>query len=225
LVIREFQSQLTHRPRQYALYVPPDYNDSPRRWPLILFLHGAGERGDDVQLLLKHGPLKEALLRKDFPFLVVAPHCPAPQAGAPSLSITWTDAAGDALAALADVEAHYRVDPTRIYLTGLSLGGFGSFYLAAEHPGRFAAVAPICGGGEAARVKAYEGTPFWIFHGMQDRVVPPNRSVEMADTMRAFGQDVKLTTYPDLGHDAWTVTYENDELYAWFLSHRRPKKD
>ena len=111
-----------------------------------------------------------------------------------------------------------------MYLTGLSMGGFGSFAYAAKHPGVFAAVVPICGGGDAAVADKYKGTPFWIFHGEKDSVVPVNRSVEMADAMKAMGVDVKLTLYPEANHDSWTETYANEEVYSWMLSHRLPKK-
>lgn len=224
-VKESFESSFTHKTRQYGMFVPKKYNDSGRKWPLIFFLHGAGERGDNVDLVLKHGPLKEALLREDFPFLVAAPQCPEPAKGAPPLSITWPQNEEDLLRILKEVETKYRVDTSRVYLTGLSLGGFGSFYMAEKYPDMWAAVAPICGGGEAAKVKAYLNTPFWVFHGKKDTVVPFNRSVEMVDAMKAAGhKDVKITLYPEATHDSWTATYQNDELYSWFLSHKLGKK-
>src|SRR6185312_957721 len=122
----------------YLLYLPEGYSaDSTQRWPLILFLHGAGERGTNVWLVAKHGPPKIDTTMTNFPFIVVSPQCPDGKA--------WSD---DVLLALLDqVEAKYRVDTHRVYLTGLSLGGFGTWSLGLHHPERFAAIAPICGGG------------------------------------------------------------------------------
>jgi predicted peptidase len=224
-VARSYKSELKGATRQYGLYVPPEYNRTRRKFPLILFLHGAGERGDDVELVKKHGPIKVALEREEFPFVVVAPQCPAPEAGEGRLSVTWTQAEADVLKVLDEVMRDYRVDPTRVYLTGLSLGGFGSFHLAAKYPARWAAVAPICGGGDPAQADAYRSTPFWVFHGLKDTVVPPSRSREMVESMRAMGNpSVKFTTYPEAGHDSWTQTYASDELYIWFLAQRLPRK-
>lgn len=225
-VTHTFDSQLTGKPRDYGVVVPKEYNNSRRAWPVIFFLHGAGERGDDINLVLKHGPLKEALQRSDFPFIAVGPQCPRPAQGQPSLSMRWDQSEQDLLTILEDVKSKYRVDETRIYLTGLSLGGYGSFLMAAKHPDLWAAVAPICGGGDPSLAKAYLGKPFWVFHGEKDRVVPVARSREMVESMKSMGHDdVKLTIYPEADHDSWTETYQNDELYAWFLSHRlEPKK-
>lgn len=223
-VKRTFPSILTGKPRAYGMFVPPEYNESKRKWPVILFLHGIGERGDDIELVKKHGPLKVAMMGSKFPFLVVAPQCPKPEKGEPNLKYTWKESGEDLLTILEQVKSDYRVDPDRIYLTGLSLGGFGSFYMAAQYPGRWAAVAPICGGGDASMADKYRGTPFWVFHGEKDRVVPMSRSKEMVEAMKALGVDVKFTTYPEADHDSWTKTYENDELYAWFLSHKLETK-
>jgi predicted peptidase len=216
-VIQPYESPTAKRTRQYAMFVPNDYNKSKRKWPLILFLHGHGESGEDVNLLLKHGPIKEGVMRPDFPFLVVAPQCPKPQVS--RIANAWRDLQPDVLQIIDEVKSKYRVDTNHFYLTGLSMGGFGSFQYLHDFPDRFAAAAPICGGGSAETAKVCARTPIWIFHGQLDRVVPPNRSVEMYETIKAFGGDVKLTIYPDLNHDSWTRTYENDDLYAWFLSH------
>jgi predicted peptidase len=221
-VIHDYESVVTGRQRQFAMYVPEDYNREPRRWPLILFLHGAGERGEDVDLVAKHGPIKEAIERDVFYFLVVAPQCPAQEPDEESVASAWMGFEEDILQILDIVESEYRVRTDMIYLTGLSMGGFGCFQLAAAHPNLFAAVAPICGGGDVQKAAAYLGTPFWVFHGQRDNIVPASRSIEMVEAMRQFGhEDVRLTLYPDLGHDAWSRTYSNPDLYAWFLRHQR----
>jgi predicted peptidase len=205
---------------KYLLFLPDDYDGkSANRWPLILFLHGIGERGSDPWKVKAHGPPKVAEHMTNFPFIVVSPQCPNGQ--------WWSN---EILATLLDeVIAQYKVDTNRIYLTGLSMGGFGAWNLALEFPERFAAVAPICGGGNPYYPNAYSGArkaalkslPFWAFHGDKDTSVAPAESERMVSALKKFGCDVKLTVYPGVGHDCWTQTYNNPELYEWFLAHER----
>jgi len=198
----------------YLLYLPKDYGkDRRQRWPVILFLHGAGERGGDLELVKKHGPPKIVEDKKDFPFIVLSPQCP--EGG-------WWPA--DFLIPLLDeVAKQYRVDKSRVYLTGLSMGGFGTWALAIEHPDRFAAIAPICGGGDPKLVSRIKHLPVWVFHGAKDPVVPLEKSEMMVKALEEAGGNVKFTAYPEATHDSWTETYDNPELYEWFLSHRREK--
>lgn len=197
---------------EYLLYLPESYNDTDESWPLVLFLHGAGERGDDVERVKVHGPPKLIAQGKSFPFIVVSPQCEGHR---------WWTADTDALGALIDeIEEKYRVDPDRIYLTGLSMGGFGTWALAMEQPDRFAAIAPVCGRGAPDSVDRIKHIPAWIFHGAKDKVVPLKHSKEMVAALEKAGSKPKFTVYPNAGHDSWTVTYENEELYEWLLSHR-----
>lgn len=203
----------------YLLYLPKDYEaDKKKKWPVMMFLHGAGERGDDIAKVKKHGPPKMIENGEKFPFIVVAPQCPKNQ--------IWDN---DNLLALLDhvLESH-RTDDNCVYLTGLSMGGFGTFNFGLSHPERFAAIAPICGGGEwiqiyaakGANPKALQNLGVWAFHGEKDGVVLPEQSKMMVAGLKKYGcKDVKLTLYPNAGHDAWTETYNNPELYDWFLSH------
>ncbi len=214
---RRFEAQITKRVRlNYLLYLPIDYkSDTAQRWPMIMFLHGLGERGDDVELLKVHGIPKILETRREFPFIAVSPQCPGE---------SWWPQEVDALKALVDYVAdHYAVDQKRIYLTGLSMGGFGTWSLGIAYPERFAAIAPICGGGVPPLAGALKNVPVWAFHGAKDDVVPLKASEDMVNVLRESGGDVKLTVYPDLGHDSWTVTYDNPELYTWFLQHQREK--
>jgi len=203
------------------LYLPKDYQSAKRRgWPLLLFLHGAGERGDNLTLVAKHGPPKLVARNREFPFVIVSPQCPADR--------IWDD---DALLALLDeVIARFRIDPRRVYVTGLSMGGYGTWNLGLKYPERFAAIAPICGGGSGADVllastvkgRALRSLAVWAFHGARDAVVPLIESKVMVATLRKAGcRKVKLTVYPDAEHDSYTRTYDRPELYKWFLSHRR----
>jgi len=206
---------------RYLRFLPEEYGqDKAKRWPLLLFLHGAGERGEDLNLLKRHGPPK--IVEKDphFPFIVVAPQCPANRFGL----------ANDVLIALLDdIIARYAVDPDRVYVTGLSMGGYGTWSLACAYPERFAAIVPICGKGETWQAGSLRHVPVWAFHGAKDTVVPPEGSEKMVEAVRRNGGEAKLTIYPEAGHDSWTATYDNPELYQWLLNHRRhaagPKTD
>ena len=196
---------------RYMLFLPAHYGRETRRWPLLLFLHGAGERGDSLPLVLVHGPLKPGARQPDLPFIVAAPQ--VPDGG------TWQTDVLDAV--LADVTARYAVDPDRIYLSGLSMGGFGTWKMAIRYPHRFAAIAPVSGGGERWAACSLKDTPVWVFHGAKDDVVPLARAEEMVKALKECGGSVRFTIYPDAGHDAWTETYANPELYTWMLQHRR----
>lgn len=199
---------------RYLLYLPAAYRQNRRqRWPLLLFLHGAGERGSDLTQVKKHGPPKFLDERPDFPFIVVSPQCPAGE---------WWDTT--VLSALLDeIIAKYRVDEDRVYVTGLSMGGFGTWMLASCEPWRFAALVPICGGGNPLLAHKIKHLPIWVFHGAKDPVVPLARSEEMVAALRALGANVRFTVYPDAGHDSWTETYNNPALYDWLLQQRRPR--
>ncbi len=195
----------------YLLYVPKGYGQEKKLWPMILFLHGAGERGDDLELLKVTGLPETLEKKKDLPFVVISPQCPQDD--------WWTDEA--LISLLDDVEQRYDVDKKRVYLTGLSMGGFGTWSLAVAHPDRFAAIVPICGGGEPTDARKLKDMPVWVFHGAKDVAVPVEKSQMMVDALKEQGSNVKFTIYPDADHDSWTVTYSNPELYKWFLEHRK----
>jgi predicted peptidase len=201
-----------HVAMDYLLFLPEGY-EKKDAWPLMLFLHGAGERGDDLNLVKKHGPPKIVETKKDFPFVLVSPQCKRNRWWEP-FSLT---------ALLDEICAKYKIDQDRIYVTGLSMGGFGTWSLAAHTPDRFAAIVPICGGGDPIWAMRYGQLPIWVFHGGKDPVVPLARSQEMVDAIKKRGGNVKLTVYPDAGHDCWTAAYEDPELYEWLLQQRRIK--
>jgi predicted peptidase len=196
----------------YLLYVPADY-ERQDSWPLLIFLHGAGERGNDLELVKKHGPPKLIAQGKQFPFIVVSPQCPTNQ--------WWTWKPLELTALVDEIVSHYKVDEDRIYLTGLSMGGFGTWTLAGYTPDRFAAIVPICGGGEAYTTRRLGHLPAWVFHGGKDPVVPLKRSEDMVSALQRINKQVKFTVYPDALHDSWTATYENPELYEWLLAQKR----
>jgi predicted peptidase len=201
----------------YLLFLPEGYGKGDKQWPLILFLHGAGESGsnppkmEELVKVKKHGPPKIVETKKDFPFIVVSPQSPGRG---------WRAEALNAL--LDDVLANYKVDKDRVYLTGLSMGGFGTWALAAAHPEKFAAIAPICGGGRPEDAKKIKDLPIWVFHGAKDNVVKPEMSEAMVNALKEAGaKEVKYTVYPEAGHDSWTETYDNPKLYEWLLAHKR----
>jgi predicted peptidase len=222
---QKFKKRVTHElSANYLLYLPPDYKtDARKRWPLMLFLHGAGERGTNLSRVAVHGPPKLVKQGRDFPFILVSPQCPAGE--------LWSTET--LLALLAEVIRKNKVDTNRIYLTGLSMGGYGTWALAVAHPNKFAAIAPICGGGETITILIASNTkkeqlkrlPVWAFHGAKDPVVKLEESEKMVDAFKRVGsQNVELTVYPEATHDSWTETYNNPKLYEWLLSHNLRKR-
>ncbi len=198
---------------KYLLYLPKDYDQQPA-WPLMLFLHGAGERGDNLAQVKQHGPPKLIDSGRQFPMIVVSPQCPKDH---------WWEPV-ELTALLDEIVEKYKVDQDRIYVTGLSMGGFGTWSLAAYRPQRLAAIVPICGGGEPVMARLLPKVPAWVFHGAKDPVVPIERSRKMVEALQQSGGTVKFTVYPEAGHDAWTETYANPQLYQWLLQQKRGAK-
>ncbi len=199
----------------YLLYLPPDYSvTDDHEWPLLVFLHGSGERGDgELQAVSRHGPPKRIAKGDHFPCVVVSPQCPKDE---------WWDTEA-ILLLIEEIQKTHRIDPTRIYLTGLSLGGYGTWETACRYPEKFAAILPICGKGNPIRAKrALTEMPVWCFHGSDDPAVPVDLAITMTDTLKSSGNtQVQLTIYEGVGHDAWTQTYASDEWLEWLFSHRR----
>ena len=275
------RAQLLRRPykpadggeeREYFLYLPAGFHsESGRRWPVMLFLHGNGERGngrEDLDYTLTHGPVREAWIQgRDLPFLIIQPQLPwfnrqrreerpappvrndsgEPPARAegsrpaepmkreePGEPPRWAPAAGppegwemietDLLAMIDATLDEFRGDPSRLYVTGLSYGGFGTWHLAQSHAERWAAVAPICGSGDNGKMAplAEAKLPIWIFQGGRDRTVRPEWVIASARALEDAGHpEVRLTVHEDLGHNVWTRVYAGWDLYQWFLDHRR----
>jgi len=192
--------------------VPDGYNDTPaKQWPLILFLHGAGERGNDLTKIKNQGPQAYIDQGHPLPFIVVSPQCPEGEDWSPRKLAKL----------LNEIEAGYGVDPKRIYVTGLSLGGRGTYDLAAAYPQKFAAIAVLSARDSPEIADRLRTVPVWIFHGGDDQVVPVSYSRAIADRLRKAGGDVKLTIYPGVGHGGWDKIYADPALYAWFLVHAR----
>ena len=196
---------------RFLVYLPEAYGKDPaRRWPLLLYLHGAGQRGTDLTMV-RRGVLPRMLAdRRDFAFVVLAPQCAGEY---------WDLRLLEALVDLGRKE--YAIDGDRVYATGYSMGGYGSFDLATARPDLFAAILPICGGGDPGRACALKNIPVRAFHNRDDPIVSLYESRRMVDAVKACGGDATLTVYPAQGHDAWTATYGNPEVFEWLLKQKK----
>ena len=216
---------------RYRLLVPRGGRPG-ERFPLVLFLHGAGERGDDNLAQLQYLPawLAQPRAREAFPCYVLAPQCrrermwtdvdwsareSTPQRAAPTTDLTA------AIAALEATLTEEPVDADRVLLTGLSMGGYGTWDLAARMPDRFAAILPICGGGDEATAARIASLPVWCFHGDSDGAVPVERSRSMIAALRAAGGDPRYSELPGVGHDSWTPAYRDPAVLEWLFGQRR----
>lgn len=196
----------------YLTFLPKAYKARGEGVPLIIFLHGSGERGTDIEKVKAWGPPAIVEKNPDFPFMVVSPQLPDGEA--------WHALALKGI--LDQVLSTYNVDKRRVYLTGISLGGYGAWDLAIRYPNYFAAVAPICGGGIARAAGSMRAIPTWVFHGKKDEAVPEEESARMVEALKAAGGNVKYTVLPEGGHiDAWVHAYGEAGLFDWFLEQRK----
>ncbi|QEG21469.1 carboxylesterase family protein [Mariniblastus fucicola] len=197
----------------YLLYLPKNYDPaSETKAPFMLFLHGRGESNGPLSLVAKWGPPKKVAAGEDFPFVMVSPQCPREDYWSSETQLSRLTEL------LADVKSKHVFDENRIYLTGLSMGGYGSWSLANKHPEMFAAVAPICGGGKAEYAGNLKDIPIWTWHGDQDGAVPYKLSVEMVDAIKeAGGSSIKFTSLEGIGHNCWSAAYATPQLYQWML--------
>jgi len=274
LLRQRYLSETTGKVRDYYVFLPKGYASSPgKSWPVLLFLHGAGERGNglsDLEKILVHGPLMEAWIQgRDLPMIIVAPQAPYPldapntqalpagfaekrdptatpparlqapfdpkpipedwgtlrDRGTPGVLNVWLKMENELEFMLRMTLADFRADRKRIFISGLSMGGFGTFAIAARKPHLFAAIAPICGGGDPATLDALaaSGRPMWVFHGGRDRVVAPAESLRMVNALLEKGhQNIRFTVHEDLGHNVWTRVFEGEDFYHWLLAQHLP---
>jgi len=213
----ETRTEMVH----YWLFLPTNYEEQAQSGgaPLLLFLHGAGERGspsgEDIARVKAHGPprlLDNPEFAKNFPAITVSPQVKTGYAWSPAQLMLLLD----------HIEANFTIDKNRIYITGLSMGGFGTWMCLNESPNRFAAAAPICGGANSEWGERMVHIPIWVFHGDRDTVVTLDRSQNMVDAIRAAGGTrVIFTIYEGVGHDSWTQTYDNQLFYDWMFQQSR----
>lgn len=241
-VINHYQSrELKYTGGEYKDHVfkyrllKPDSVEPGRKYPLVLFLHGAGERGDNNKAQLKFLPtwMSAEPMRKKYPCFVLAPQCPTNRKW---VNVDWSamknpmpqepsDEMKAVIMMLKQIEAEYPVDMDRVYLTGLSMGGYGTWDLACRHADWFAAAAPICGGGDEQQADKLVGLPLWAWHGDADRAVPVQRSRNMIAAIKAAGGDPKYTELPGVGHNSWTPAYTRDDgVLPWLFKQNRKNR-
>jgi len=199
---------------QYYLYFPESYDiKKDEKFPLLLFLHGGGESGGDLEEIKTNGPPKLITEGKQFPFLILAPQHSHPK--------QWWNTR--ALVQLLDsIVAENRVDTNRIYLTGLSRGGGAAWELAVQYPEKFAAMAVVCGMTPVPYASWIDkNMPIWVFHGTEDKSIPISESEEMVKKLKKMGHDIQFTKYEGVGHNSWERAYTTDELYEWFMKQKR----
>lgn len=197
----------------FLLYLPKHFDPhAKQRYPLLVFLHGSGESGSDINLLKVNGPPKFLDQREDFPFIVVSPQAPSAMDG-------FDDQALQLM--LKQVKRQLPIDEDRVYVTGLSMGGYMTYYWAVRHPGQVAAIAPISSGWRPEDGCKLKDMPIWAFHGAKDDAVKIEEDQGIVDAVRACSGNIKFTVYPDRGHDAWVPAYEDPKLYEWLLGQKR----
>ncbi|QEG38680.1 carboxylesterase family protein [Roseimaritima ulvae] len=214
----------------YRILKPKQY-DPAKKYPLVMFWHGAGERGDDNQRQLVHGmaDFASAEVMEKYPAFVVAPQCPKNQkwanndwsADQHTMSEQPSTPMRLSLELIDSLQKEFSIDADRIYVTGLSMGGFGTWDALQRRPKQFAAAIPICGGGDTALAEKIASVPVWVFHGGNDTVVKTSRSRDMVQALKEAGGKPKYTEYPGVGHNSWSATYANPEVYKWLFSQRR----
>lgn len=196
----------------YLVYLPADYaRDAARRWPLVVFLHGIGERGENVQQVRRVGLTRRVESRGGAPYILVAPQCPPGRAWEPKPLGRMLD----------QVLSEHRADARQVILTGLSWGGMGTWRWGVDQPERFAALVPICGGAAASGVGALKGMPIWAFHGDADTVVPLEGHRRVVEAAKQAGAQVRFTVYNGVGHNSWDRAYADPSLEEWMLAQRK----
>jgi predicted peptidase len=211
---------------RYLLFVPNGYRKQ-QKYPLILWLHGGGSRGDDLKLLLAHGDqhgigfLARADNQTKFPSLIVAPQCPGNRFFSDSNSEQPTNEMKKVLEILDKVQAEYSVDEQRVYEMGMSMGGYAAWDIITRRPGKFAAAVPICGGGNAGRVNAIGKTAVWAFHGDEDEMVDVSESRKMVAALKKAGANPRYTEYKGVGHNSWVQAFREPDLLSWMFAQRK----
>ena len=195
----------------YLISYPEDFNEN-KKYPVLMFLHGAGTRGPEMSVLENNGNWKRLCEKVGEQAIVVAPHC---------VVIDWNEIMSHIIAFCEEIRSYAFVDTTRFYLTGNSMGGYGTWELSILRPEFFAAVVPVCGGGMSWNAKRLVDTPVWAFHGMLDPTVPFTDSVNMVNGVNKAGGNARLTVYENLLHNCWTTCYEESELYEWLFAQQK----
>lgn len=202
---------------EYLLYLPEDYQETGEPWPILFFLHGAGHRGNNVETIKRLAPLASVVNgQKSYSFLIAAPQCP--KGGSWHTESTLEEL----MTFVREVVAKYNIDEKRVYLSGQSMGGVGTWALLYNNPDYFAAGIPICGGNKLEWAESLVDLPVWAFHGRLDKVIVPEFSINMINAIKeAGGTQAKLTIYEDVAHESWWRTFKEPDLFPWMLQQRR----
>ncbi len=202
----------------YYVFLPENY-DANKKYPLVLFLHGAGERGDGSEeklpLVCVNALPKYAEEGEEYPFILLCPQCPE--------NIVWNNIVLTLKALVDKIAAQYSADPDRIVCTGLSMGGFGTWEMGVTYPDFFAAIAPVCGGGFSWRAALLKDMPVWAFHGDADSVVPISYSETMVEAIKKAGGNPKFTVFPGVNHNSWDSAYQTTDVVKWLTEQRKGK--
>ncbi len=216
----------------YRLLKPKNYDEN-QAYPLVLLLHGSGERGNDNKAQLRHGAAVYATdeAMEKYPCFVMVPQCPVKKGWAnmkfdketekfqlrngvrPEMQLV--------IEALEQLRKTYNIDESRLYITGLSMGGFGTFDICMRKPDLFAAAAPVCGGGDTSKAALIKDIPMWIFHGADDNTVSVNLSRNMVAALKDAGGNPKYTEYADVGHNSWNNAYSEPDFLPWLCAQRK----
>ncbi len=195
---------------KYITYQPDNISDDDKNYPLLVFLHGAPQRGDDFTSLKKvELPLLLETKEISIPMFVVAPLCPSGE--------SWDSQA--IMEVVNELKLNTKIDRKRIYLTGFSMGGFGSLKLLKDFPSTFSACAAVCSGGSRFFADYIKDIPLWFFHGKKDNIIEIEKTLALVKELETYGVSPKLTIYEDLGHRIWHKVYRRSDLYEWFLKH------
>ncbi len=230
----DFQAKVFHSPQgnkiPYQIYLPDDLQ-SDKRYPLVIFMHGSGQRGNNNinQLILGVREIRSFSIQHDEPAIIIAPQVPyhdqwvnfSPGSHAPENFNQPTASIKLTIDLMNHILQTFPVDKNRIYVTGLSMGGFGTWFLIQRFPNTFAAAIPVCGGGDKDRAERIKHIPIWAFHGDKDTIVDPERSREMIAAINKVGGNPKYTEYKNVAHDAWTPTYSDENVLKWFFSQKK----
>ena len=199
----------------YRTYFPENYDERNTKLPIVFFLHGVGERGENLDLVETHGIPKLIKNGKKFPFITVVPQCPFNQWWSRSEMIK------SLINLVEEVVQKYDVDDSRVYITGLSMGGFGTIALANERPDLFAAALAVCGGADFNNFNSLKNIPLWLLHGSDDDVHPASNSEKIYNELKDINPEVRLTIYDGVDHNSWDITYDNSDIYDWLLSKQK----